>query len=261
MSIVSQVIPYEILFRFKPDGTLVGCHRRDLKILVDESTGEVHSAKELDPQPIVGEAMEAVLGNINMSLIATTHQYQDQIAQLGQQSTVLQETLGEKEQELVDLGKRKIEIEQQAQQLTTFAQQQEQLIHAKDETLAAVTHSKEQLEKIAQELGVVVQEQSQLIEINEQQIKDKDDELKTTRDEVIELRKKLAELEPAPAPGDEAETIQEAPAEVVEPGKELIEETGKSENRDDEIFIVESKDVKALVLSEERDQSDDSQRE
>jgi chromosome segregation ATPase len=235
MSIVSQVIPYEILFRFKPDGTLVGCHRRDLKILVDESTGEVHSAKELDPQPIVGEAMEAVLGAINVGLIATTHEYQDQIAQLGQQSTVLQETLEVKEQELVDLGKRKVEIDQQAQQLMTLAQQQEQLIHVKDETLAAVTQSKEQLEKIAQALDVAVQEQSQLIAISEQQIKDKDDELKTTRDEVIELRKKLAEQSPAASP---EKPIDETQAEAE------LESVFKKETaeRDDLIDFGDSKD-------------------
>lgn len=71
MSIQKKIIPYEILFRLTGDGEVHGCHRRNLEIVTDTETGEIYSAKELDPVSISGEAMDSVLGLINTSLVTT----------------------------------------------------------------------------------------------------------------------------------------------------------------------------------------------
>lgn len=65
-------VPYEILFRLNEQGIVLGCHRKDLELWVDTSTGKVENAKELDPVSIdSGSAMTAVLGQINASLAAS----------------------------------------------------------------------------------------------------------------------------------------------------------------------------------------------
>ena len=71
MPIEKKIIPYEILFRLSEAGAVQGCHRRNLEMIADSETGEVYSAKELDPESISGEAMDAVLGAINTALTST----------------------------------------------------------------------------------------------------------------------------------------------------------------------------------------------
>lgn len=69
MTIEKVTLPYEIMFRLADTGSVSGCHRRDIEVVRDSETGEVYSAKELDPQPISGgNEMDAVLGQINSSL-------------------------------------------------------------------------------------------------------------------------------------------------------------------------------------------------
>jgi hypothetical protein len=59
---------YEIFFRLNRNGEIVGCHRRDIRVIRD---GDEEIEKELDPVPIEGPEMEAILGKINTSLILT----------------------------------------------------------------------------------------------------------------------------------------------------------------------------------------------
>jgi len=75
----TKVIPYEILFRLNDVGEVIGCHRRDLKVLID---GLDTLKKELDPVPIEGAEMEAVLGQINTALMSTLAERDEQIQKL-----------------------------------------------------------------------------------------------------------------------------------------------------------------------------------
>lgn len=100
MAIVKTEVPYEILFRLDASGTLQGCHRKDLQVITDDSTGENLSTKELGAMPITGQDMETILGTINVSLTETVTQLQsdiqakdDQIAQLQSQVQALQNEL------------------------------------------------------------------------------------------------------------------------------------------------------------------------
>lgn len=85
MAIEQIFVPYEILYRLNEDGTVAGCHRRDLKLIRDDETGEVFDAKELDPQPIDGAAMEAVLGVITTAQAVTIAQQNAQLLDLQNQ--------------------------------------------------------------------------------------------------------------------------------------------------------------------------------
>lgn len=71
MNIQIVVSPYELLFRLTKQGTIQGCHRKDIQELVDLDTGTVYNTKELDPTPIQGAGIDAVLGTVNSSLVAT----------------------------------------------------------------------------------------------------------------------------------------------------------------------------------------------
>lgn len=71
MTINRHTYPYEILFRLAQGGSVQGCHRRDLEIVRDDETGAVYSTKETDPRHIAGPDMDAVLGTINMALVAS----------------------------------------------------------------------------------------------------------------------------------------------------------------------------------------------
>jgi hypothetical protein len=75
----TTVQPYEILFRLNKSGEVVGCHRRDLKIVTD---GPDRWEKELDPEPITGEEMDNILGKINTALVLTVQNRDAFIAQL-----------------------------------------------------------------------------------------------------------------------------------------------------------------------------------
>lgn len=93
MSIQEINLPYEILYRLNEDGTVAGCHRRDLQIVKNMETGQVYSAKESDPMPIEGAEMDAVLGVITAAQQAT-------IATQGAQISGLQNQLTEKNSQL-----------------------------------------------------------------------------------------------------------------------------------------------------------------
>lgn len=71
MTINRYTYPYEILFRLTRNGTVQGCHRRDIEIVKDDDTGEVYSTRESDPVPISGTDMEAVLGTVNTALVGS----------------------------------------------------------------------------------------------------------------------------------------------------------------------------------------------
>lgn len=87
--IVQNDYPYEILFRLAKDGSVAGCHRRDLRVIEDDVTGQIYSEQELDPVAITpGAAMDAVLGTINTSLLATIAAQDAEIADLTSQLDV-----------------------------------------------------------------------------------------------------------------------------------------------------------------------------
>lgn len=75
----TRVVPYEILFRLNQAGEVVGCHRRDLKVVID---GADTFTKELDPVHIEGPEMDAVLGVINTALTATLDERNEEIISL-----------------------------------------------------------------------------------------------------------------------------------------------------------------------------------
>lgn len=76
MSIVKRILPYEILFRLVSDGSIAGCHQKDLQILVDEETEEILSTKELDPVPITEAGLSDVGGIINGVLVTEKNELQ-----------------------------------------------------------------------------------------------------------------------------------------------------------------------------------------
>lgn len=70
--IVQNDYPYEILFRLAKDGSVSGCHRKDLRVIEDDETGQIYSEQELDPVAITpGAAMDGVLGTVNTALLTT----------------------------------------------------------------------------------------------------------------------------------------------------------------------------------------------
>lgn len=91
MAIEKITVPYEILFRLAEDGSVAGCHRRDLEILRDNETGYVYPARELDPQPVEGEVMELVLGVIATAQAVTIDQ---QSAQIAEKTSALESVVG-----------------------------------------------------------------------------------------------------------------------------------------------------------------------
>ena|SRR6188474_1621169 len=88
----TRIIPYEILFRLNQSGEVVGCHRRDLKVMVD---GADTFEKELDPVAIEGAEMEAVLGQLNTALVGTLAFRDIQIATLEDEKTKMRNELNE----------------------------------------------------------------------------------------------------------------------------------------------------------------------
>lgn len=49
-----------------------GCHRKDLRVIEDDETGQIYSEQELDPIAITpGAAMDGVLGTVNTALLTT----------------------------------------------------------------------------------------------------------------------------------------------------------------------------------------------
>lgn len=78
----TTVYPNEILFRLNEDGEVTGCHRRDIKVITD---GTDTFTKELDPVPITGDDMDAVLGVINSALTATLISRDAQVSSLSNQ--------------------------------------------------------------------------------------------------------------------------------------------------------------------------------
>jgi hypothetical protein len=103
MAIEQVTVPYEILYRLAEDGTVAGCHRRDLEIIRNTETGQVYSAKELDPQPVDGAEMEAVLGVITTAQAATIAQQNTQIADLQNQLSQKSDALSSAENQSEDL--------------------------------------------------------------------------------------------------------------------------------------------------------------
>lgn len=119
MAISQNFYPYEILFRLAKTGEVSGAHRRDLEVIEDTETGVVYSEKEGDPQPISGADMDAVLGVVNTSLVATVAQRDQTITQLQSSVSQLELDLNDKSQQLDDaqqtidqLQQRIIELEQ-----------------------------------------------------------------------------------------------------------------------------------------------------
>ena len=84
--IVQNDYPYEILFRLAKDGSVSGCHRKDLRVIEDDVTGQGYSEQELDPVAITpGEEMDGVLGTVNTALLTTIADREATIAYLESQ--------------------------------------------------------------------------------------------------------------------------------------------------------------------------------
>jgi hypothetical protein len=103
MAIERIVKPYEILFRLTPTGTVQGCHVRDLEIVTDTTTGEVFASKELDPKPVSGAYLTAILGTINTSLVKTLTERDIALADKDTLLAEKEEELAAKEEELVQV--------------------------------------------------------------------------------------------------------------------------------------------------------------
>lgn len=89
--IVQNDYPYEILFRLAKDGAVSGCHRKDLRVIEDDETGQIYSEQELDPVAITpGAAMDGVLGTVNTALLATIAGRDAMIADLEDQLSACQ---------------------------------------------------------------------------------------------------------------------------------------------------------------------------
>lgn len=93
MNLQRTVKPYEILFRLSPSGTIVGCHKRELETITDMDTGSVYSNKELDPVPITGEYITAIIGTINASLVQTLTAKDVELQVAAQEKEELQQQL------------------------------------------------------------------------------------------------------------------------------------------------------------------------
>lgn len=89
MSIEKITVPYEFLFRMSESGEIAGMHRRDLEIVRDTETGKIYSATELPPEPVTGENVSLVAGELNASLIATINSLNDQVESLQGQNAEL----------------------------------------------------------------------------------------------------------------------------------------------------------------------------
>lgn len=94
MNIQQRVTPYEILFRLNPDGTIAGCHKRELETIVDVDSGVVYATKELDPAAITGQYVNTVLGTVNSSLVLTLTERDAQLAQATEVLEIVQRDLG-----------------------------------------------------------------------------------------------------------------------------------------------------------------------
>jgi hypothetical protein len=111
MSIVEKTVPYEILFRLKEDGSIQGCHKKELKLLVREETGEVLSAKELDPEPLTGDAVTQVLGVINSGLSQSLDQTIEEVILLSQEVDSLKTVVENKNKQLEELAAHRDQVE------------------------------------------------------------------------------------------------------------------------------------------------------
>lgn len=104
MAIETVVTPYEILFRLDEQGNVSGCHRRDLWRLVDTQSNLIVGEKELDPQPIAGEAMDEVLGLVNTALAASLSASEERCAQLAESMEQLKDEVAAFARENASLG-------------------------------------------------------------------------------------------------------------------------------------------------------------
>lgn len=118
MSIVKKTVPYEILFRLKEDGSVQGCHKKELKLLVDDETGEILSAKELDPESLAGEAITQVLGVINTGLSQSLDQSTEEVLLLSQEVDNLKSVIENKNKELSELAAHRDQSEKDRTELS-----------------------------------------------------------------------------------------------------------------------------------------------
>lgn len=99
--IVQNDYPYEILFRLAKDGSVSGCHRKDLRVIEDDVTGQIYSEQELDPIAITpGAAMDGVLGTVNTALLTTIAERDATIADLQSQLSACQTQAAELSQQI-----------------------------------------------------------------------------------------------------------------------------------------------------------------
>lgn len=99
--IVQNDYPYEILFRLAKDGSVSGCHRKDLRVLEDDTTGQIYSEQELDPVAITaGELMDGVLGTINTAVLTTIADREATITDLEDQLSACQNSAAAMYQEI-----------------------------------------------------------------------------------------------------------------------------------------------------------------
>lgn len=131
MAISQNFYPYEILFRLAKTGEVSGAHRRDLEVIEDTETGVVYSEKEGDPQPISGADMDAVLGVVNTSLVATVAQRDQTIAQLQDSVSQLQDSVSQLELDLSDKSQQLDDAQQ------TIAQLQQRIIELEQDLMNA----------------------------------------------------------------------------------------------------------------------------
>lgn len=73
MGIQKKTVPYEVLFRLNEDGSIRGCHRRDLEVIYDDETDEVIASKDIPAQgvddlPEIAALVEADLVEANDAL-------------------------------------------------------------------------------------------------------------------------------------------------------------------------------------------------
>lgn len=104
MSLQRNVKPYEILFRLTPSGAIAGCHKRELESIIDTTTGELFASKELDPVPITGDYINAIIGTINAALVLTLQERDTALQEVKIEKEVLQQQLDTVHAELASLS-------------------------------------------------------------------------------------------------------------------------------------------------------------
>jgi predicted RNase H-like nuclease (RuvC/YqgF family) len=174
MSIVKKTVPYEILFRLKDDGSIQGCHKRDLKMVVDEDTGEILSAKELDPESLAGEAITQVLGVINLGLSQSLDQTIEEVILLSHEVDSLKTVVENKNKQLEELAAHRDQVENDKEGLGYEVLSLTKSLDALGETIKSLRETEEKYLKLKEKYP---QEDKQLKALDEE-LEEKDARVK-----------------------------------------------------------------------------------